>query len=505
LCLLSLLLCAPTAPALAEGADAAPTADAGTVTEVGVVRPEGGEAVAVPSASPPAEADLPPGDQEARLRARLAAAVAALPRAARGARGVKERAPAPTLSPEGLSIRFVGLGEWGDGSASALLEAAHDYAWTGETTRQLAYLEQIITGYPETREAGRALVELADYYERVGERATAVRLYGRVETEYPDAETQEYMLLAQAWCHPLQGSSYDAAIYTFLDSMEHSRSSANAAFAALRLADLLKYELRDYPAALELYEAVAESYPGTSHEREALIGIAECISWSAEERHAEALDIYLQVAAEAPEYRHQARAVFGVAHSLFELRDLEAALGVYSQVRQYYPGTRYADFALVEMAVCHQQRRDFDLALAAATEFLAGEEKDPLYRSWAHYLVGELSLRAEDLATAEEEFRAALTLPQNDLVRAASHRGLAICLEMSGDLPAALEVLLAGADAALTSREKADLLYRAVVCARQMGDEATAEAVVDRMVAEVPGSHLTTRLVGHEVLPPPEI
>jgi hypothetical protein len=47
-------------------------------------------------------------------------------------------------------------------------------------------------------------------------------------------------------------------------------------------------------------------------------------------------------------------------------------------------------------------------------------------------------------------------------------------------------------------------LYEAAGLAQSLGDSTTFQQIADRMVTELPGSHLTTRLVGHEVLPAAE-
>jgi len=435
--------------------------------------------------------------------AKVQAACAALRRAA-PSRAAKAPTPSATLSSKGLGIVFVSLSQPA-GSAASLLEAAADYAWTEEVAKQMDCLNQIVSTYPGTLEAGVALVNLADYYERVNNASLSAQLYDQVRTQYPDPDLQEYATLAQAWCHPLQNDSYDAVIAVSLDAMEHPRGRVSAAFGALQLATLYQYNLEDYATAQAIYEAVRDTYPGTPAAREAELGIAECISWGPPFRHADALAIFQEVAAEGGDYRHQVRAVFGVGHSLFELHQPALALGVFAQVMTHYAGTRSADYAELETAACHEKLGQSETAFTEVTGYLSRPHDDPVYLTWAHYLRGALLVRRGDLPGAEADFRWVLASPGNELVRSVSDQGLAHCLARRGDTAGALQALLDAAEAAPDSDAKAYYLFVAAEAADQLGDAGTRGRIISRMVTEMPGSSYTTRLVGHEVLPAPDI
>ncbi len=288
--------------------------------------------------------------------------------------------------------------------------------------------------------------------------------------------------------------------------MASSAGEVNGAFAALRLADLYKYEIDDCETGRGIYEAVRDAYPGTAFMREAELGIAECISWGPLADQGEALRMFTEVAENGVEYRFQLRAVFEVGHTLFVTGELPTALAVFAQIMQHYPGTCFWDYSELESAFCHERLQQPEVAFVEVTDYLSRDHDEPFYLGWAHYLRGSLCVRRQDFETAETEFRAVLANRKAEAAaRTLSYRGLAQCLRGKSDLKGALEALLAGADTAANSGDKALLLYLAVSCARRMGDQATADALIGRMVAEVPGSHLTTRLVGHQVLPPPEI
>ena len=423
--------------------------------------------------------------------AKVQAACAAL-RSAAPSRAAKAPTPSAPLSSKGLGIVFVSLSQPA-GSAASLLEAAADYAWTEEVAKQMDCLNQIVSTYPGTLEAGVALVNLADYYERVNNASLSTQLYDQVRTQYPDPDLQEYATLAQAWCHPLQNDSYDAVIAVSVDAMEHPRGIVSATFGALQLATLYQYNLEDYASAQAIYEAVRDAYPGAPAAREAKLGIAECISWSPPFRHADAMAIFQEVAAEGGEYRHQVRAVFAVGHSLFELGDLEAALGVFAQVIAHYPGTRPADYAQMETALCHERLGQADTAFTEVGDYLSGPHDDPVYLCWAHYLRGALLARNGDLPGAEADFRWVLASPRNELVRTVSSLALAQCLDGKGDRGGALDVVLAAADAAPNPSEKAQSLLSALVRAQEMGSAALASSLFSRLQQECPGDYLVGR------------
>jgi tetratricopeptide (TPR) repeat protein len=166
---------------------------------------------------------------------------------------------------------------------------------------------------------------------------------------------------------------------------------------------------------------------------------------------------------------------------------------VFGQVRGNYPGTRQADYAQVETAVCREQRGEFDEALAEMKDYLSRAHEDPVYLAWAHYLRGALALRESDFGTAEGEFRAVLAIPQNGLVRTATAMGLARCLTVKGEVEGALEALLGSAEAAPKADEKAVLLYNAMICAKLMGNAELAGSLLERMQAECPDSYITGR------------
>jgi tetratricopeptide (TPR) repeat protein len=140
-----------------------------------------------------------------------------------------------------------------------------------------------------------------------------------------------------------------------------------------------------------------------------------------------------------------------------------------------------------------------------AWAFLATTSRDLGLLKVAHQALGNQAFRVGDYAVAEAEFAASASLTQDSDERAMFYQNIAECHSARGDHAGALASLLVAANLDTRANEKAQYLYGAARAAERMGDSATHNSIIARMVAAFPGSAYTTRLVGHEVLPAPEI
>jgi tetratricopeptide (TPR) repeat protein len=339
-------------------------------------------------------------------------------------------------------------------------------------------------------------VNEASRYDMLGDTEKADALYSQVATQYPDAATQEYMLIARTWCHRMDDGTGDAAIAAFTQMVRSAATVENGALAALRLADLLKYDVHDYPGSRDVYQSIADAYAGTSYAHEADLGAAECLAWGLG-LQTDARGLFEKVAGEAIEYRYQLRAVFGVAHSFFETGPLDPALAIYKQIRENYPGTRQADQAQVETAIAYQALGRAEEAMAEARAYLsqpnASPHDDPVYLAWARYTLGSLLLRQGDRAAAEEEYAKAVADPRAGFVLTPAYQGLAECLNARGDMKGAIAAYTAAADSSTRLDQKALMLWSVFLLAQRESDGTLAAATVARLESECPDSYLTDR------------
>ena len=109
-----------------------------------------------------------------------------------------------------------------------------------------------------------------------------------------------------------------------------------------------------------------------------------------------------------------------------------------------------------------------------------------------------------DIADAEEHFGKALAGAPDPDAKALSWAGVGHCQAARGDPRAATTSFLTAADTVRISTLRCQYLYQAALAAGSGGDRSTQSQIINQMVVEFPGSHLTTRLVGHELLPPVE-
>ena len=146
--------------------------------------------------------------------------------------------------------------------------------------------------------------------------------------------------------------------------------------------------------------------------------------------------------------------------------------------------------------------------MSDARAFLATATYGSFNIANAHLVLATDAYRKGDLAAAGSEWAAVAKLAEDDHrtfetsdLGARAEQGLAAIAQAHGDLQGALQALLKGADLVCRQDLKAVCLYHAADLAKQIGDDTTRNQIIARMAAEVPGSHLTTKLVGRDLLP----
>jgi len=81
-------------------------------------------------------------------------------------------------------------------SAAELLQAADDYAVYADWVNYRAYLQQVVSSHPGTKEAGLALGLLADEYASIGDTNNADACNAKL-AGYADAEVQAFAALCR--------------------------------------------------------------------------------------------------------------------------------------------------------------------------------------------------------------------------------------------------------------------------------------------------------------------
>jgi tetratricopeptide (TPR) repeat protein len=190
------------------------------------------------------------------------------------------------------------------------------------------------------------------------------------------------------------------------------------------------------------------------------------------------------------------------------MKDWISCWDALSIVVDTYPTHPAAALAAITRGYAAEQLGYWEAAVEDAEFYLASTNQQQVWRAYANYVLAQDAFCAGGYDDAEAQFAFVAELaekPHAVEYQAWAWAGIAACREMKGDLRGALQAYLEAADCAVYQRDKAVYLYTAAGLAHKLGDDATAGRIADRMVAELPGSHLTTRLLGHEVLPAPEI
>jgi len=392
-------------------------------------------------------------------------------------------------------------------SATELLQAADDYAFYTDWNHQWQYLQQVISSYRGTKEAGRALALLADHYATTGDQAQAGALNQELAS-YTDAEVQAFAILVRTVNAAERAQQYDLQGQALVDYSQRWRGTATAGWAALRLGDLYRFSSDNYPAAIATFQGILADYRTGPVAEEALVSLAESLNWS--DAHVqETIAAYQQALNTVSTPGLQVRALIGLADMLTTDGQRALAIEILSQVIAGYPTHPSAGHAYALRSIAAQEQGDWETAVADMRAYLTYPSSSEYHRARAHLVSAMDAYRKGDVAGAEAEYSLLLDLikqtPRAEPLHAQALVGLAACAKAKGDLRGAMQGYLEAADVESTQDGKAVDLFLAADLAQQLNDTITRNQIIARMAAEFPGSHLTAKLVGHELLSIPEI
>jgi len=392
-------------------------------------------------------------------------------------------------------------------SAAELLQAADDYAFYTDYDHYRQYLQQVISAYPGTKEAGRALALLADDFARVGDQAAADTLFAHLAEA--DAGTQAFAALVHTARSAHRAKQFAQEEQAYLAYLAAWKGSAASGWVRLRLGDLYRHSLADYDRAIAVFKGLVTEYQTGPLAEEALVSIAESLNWSESDRNEEARNYYEQALTVAQTPGIQVRAFYGLGDMLMVEGELSAASDTFSQIIAAYPTHPSAALAYAMRSNVAEKRGDWDLTVSDVKAFLTYPSSSQFHTARAHWILAQDAFRNGQLDAAEAEFtllaQIAETSRHNIEFKGEAQAGLAYCYQARGDLRGAMQLFQAAGDVEYYPEKKAVYLFQAAELAKQLGDDGARNRIIARMVAEVPGDHLTVQLVGHEILPAPEI
>ena len=201
------------------------------------------------------------------------------------------------------------------------------------------------------------------------------------------------------------------------------------------------------------------------------------------------------------------RCLLGLGDLLLKQEATPLAVQALTQLIQTYPSHPQVPHALALRSYAAECLGNWDLCVSDARAFLAKPVTGSFAVARCHLVLGKDAYRKGDLTTASTEFETASQLAQADShanetsdVGGQAQAGLAAIAQDHGDLQGAMQCLLKGADLVKRSDLKATCLYQAAGLAEQLHDDTTRTQIIMRMTNEVPGSDLTSKLVGHELV-----
>ena len=418
---------------------------------------------------------------------------------------------ATTLTPKVAGKQFAQLTYPVPTTASAadLLLAADDYAFYTDWAHYRQYLSQVVSSYPGTKESGRALALLAGDAARTGDQEAAAALSAQL-ANYPDPEVQAFAALISTTGAAHRAGQFQAQEQAYLAYLSAWHGASTAGWVALRLGDLYRFSLEDYDQAIATFQALVTEYHTGPIVEQALVSLAETLNWSESGRLPEAMAVYEQVLDLAQTPGVQVRALYGFADTLMDpMGELSAAAEVFTQIIASYPTHPSAALAYALRSTVAERRGDWEQTLADAKAFLTYPSSSKFHTARAHWILAKDAFQSGRLEEAEAEFtllaHLAETTGHNVEFRGEAQAGLAYCAQARGNLRGAMQLFQAAADVEYYPQKKAVYLFQAAGLAAQLGDDPARSQIIARMTAELPGSHLTTQLVGHEILPVPEI
>jgi len=391
------------------------------------------------------------------------------------------------------------------GSAADLIEIAHAYGWSWDNARKAQYLRQAADAAPGSKDSTRALIKLGRVRAQTGDTAGAEAAFSEAVARRADAETQAFVTVMQQFCQMLNAKDYASAKDLLLKTAEQWGGTELGAWAAQQVGDLHRDYIVDFDAAIPYYQAAIKAYPGTLVAQEAEVGIAECLGWSYK-HPMEAIAAFESALVDVTSPRLRVRAVVCLGDALNQAKEWTDAFDVLSDFIVQCPDHPAVPLARAWRSLAAARLGYWDVAVQDAQAFV----DSPTGRSghpWIHAtetFLGQDAFKRGDIADAEEHFGKALAGAPDPDAKALSWAGVGHCQAARGDPRAATTSFLTAADTVRISTLRCQYLYQAALAAGSGGDRSTQSQIINQMVVEFPGSHLTTRLVGHELLPPVE-
>ncbi len=439
--------------------------------------------------------DLPTGPRE-----RLAAAADAEPDR------LKPREPAA----EPKEIARLPYAPSSARQAAHLLDLADSARWGEDKVLTRSLLQEAAAVAPGTQEAARSLI-LLGRMDIEDDLPTAEALLAQGVAEYPTAEIAAFAYLVRECTLAEKAGDSEHARALAAEAAETWDGTWTGGWASLLLSDTLRWSLDRHAEAAELCERAAQTYAGTPFGAAALADLADYLNWQKADLPA-AIETYQAALERGVGDRVQVWAPIGIADCLSQMGEHTASFDLISQLLDDFPDHPLAPLARAFRAVAAHQLGYWDVAVQDARAFLSRPVAWSYEINFCHMLLGSDAFRQGAFAEAEAVYRAMLGteigLGEEGIrsgFRGRAHAGLAACCLEKGDLAGAVAEYHLAADAAVEPKERCLYLYQAANAASAAGDTAWAAQIADLMVAEFPGSYLTTRLVGYEVLPVPEI
>jgi tetratricopeptide (TPR) repeat protein len=392
-------------------------------------------------------------------------------------------------------------------TAADLIRQAHDYMFWEDSADGQACLEQAVAVEQGTPDAGRARVLLASAVTE-SDPARAQALFAEVAQDYTDAEVLAFANLVRASDAATRAQDWPSVESLLSAAATTWRGTWTGGWAALRLGDHYRWDLSNYDQAALIFQAVRDEYGTGPVAEEAAISLAESVNRAQKVELAEVIGLFQDVLDSTHYPAFARRAMVGLGECYEAQSDWAQCWDTLSEIINADPTHPVAARAAIMRAYADQRLGRSEMAVEDAEFYLARGVERPLWRTYANYLLAQDAFRGGRYEEAEAQFALVAELaedPQATEFGGAARAGIAACRETTGDRRGALTAYLEAADYAVKKREMAVYLYEAAGLAQEMGDSAAFQRIVDRMVAELPGSHLTTKLVGHEVLPAPEI
>jgi len=416
---------------------------------------------------------------------------------------------APATPPKTLKLAQLDYPVPPTASAAELLQAADDCAVYADWVNYRAYLQQVVSSHPGTKEAGLALGLLADEYTSIGDTVKAEACTAQL-AGYADAEVQAFATLCRT-AFPAQRVRQNDVYETTLASYAAQwKGTPSGGRAALALADYYRFTALDYPKALATYQSVVTDCAGTLIAEEAGVSFAEALDWSVPSQPEQSRAAFEAALSTVHYPGLQVRCLVGLADLLWKMGAAPAAVRSLSEIITTYPSHPAVTHAHALRSIAAERVGNWELAVSDARAFLGRAAVGTFNITRAHLVLGADAYRKGNLDEAAAQFTAAAQLAEADNhtsetadLGGPAQAGLAALAQDTGDLRGTMALYQRAADVTSLTQEKAKYLYLAARLAQQLSDTAARAAILARIVAEAPDSHLTAQLVGHDVLPAP--